>query len=224
MSARLGEGKGQPIEPFQCQHEPLRGYYAICGVNHQGTHFCCAIYCAMLIAAIVQRDFAPDYASIPPHGRWQHFNSGGRDRIAELLSSWPSNVDPSEQCRRLLDLFLVSVLLDAGAGTAWSYKSKQNGRTYKRSEGLAIASLEMFKDGLFSSNRVQPHQVDGAGLRELTVEKMAAGLQVTEQNPMAGLEGRANLLIGLADALNDLNLFGADARPGNMLGNSPLSS
>jgi hypothetical protein len=178
----------------------------------------------MLIAAVVQRDFAPDYASIPPHGRWQHFNSGGRDRIAELLSSWPSNVDPSEQCRRLLDLFLVSVLLDAGAGTAWSYKSKQNGRTYKRSEGLAIASLEMFKDGLFSSNRVQPHQVDGAGLRELTVEKMAAGLQVTEQNPMAGLEGRANLLIGLADALNDLNLFGADARPGNMLGNLPLSS
>lgn len=171
----------------------------------------------------MQRDFAPNYASIPPHGRWQHFNAGGRDRIAELLSSWPSKVDPSEQCRRLLDLFLVSVLLDAGAGTAWSYKSKQNGRTYKRSEGLAIASLEMFKDGLFSSDRTRPHQVDGAGLRELTVEKMAAGLQVTERNPMSGLEGRANLLIRLADALNDHTLFGADARPGNMLGNSPYS-
>ena len=80
----------------------------------------------------------------------------------------------------------------------------------------------MFKDGLFSSNRSQPHQVDGAGVRELTVEKMAAGLQVTEQNPMSGLEGRANLLIRLADALNDQNLLGADARPGNMLGNLPL--
>jgi hypothetical protein len=170
----------------------------------------------------VQRDFDPDYASIPPHGRWQHFNAGGRDRIAELSSSWPQEIDPSERCRRLIDLFLVSVLLDAGAGTAWSYKSKQNGRVYKRSEGLAIASLEMFKDGLFSSNKQQRHQVDAAGLRELTIEKMAAGLQVSEQNPMAGLEGRASLLIRLADALSNDTLFGADGRPGNMLGKSPL--
>jgi hypothetical protein len=171
----------------------------------------------------VQRDFDPDYASIPPHGRWQHFNAGGRDRIAELSSSWPQEIDPSERCRRLIDLFLVSVLLDAGAGTAWSYKSKQNGRVYKRSEGLAIASLEMFKDGLFSSNKQQRHQVDAAGLRELTIEKMAAGLQVSEQNPMAGLEGRASLLIRLADALSNDTLFGADGRPGNMLGKSPPS-
>lgn len=180
----------------------------------------CAPPCSMLMP--VQRDLDPDYASIPPHGRWQHFNAGGRDRIAELSSSWPQDVDPSERCRRLIDLFLVSVLLDAGAGTAWSYKSKQNGRVYKRSEGLAIASLEMFKDGLFSSNKQQRHQVDAGGLRELTIEKMAAGLQVSEQNPMAGLEGRASLLIRLADALSNDTLFGADGRPGNMLGKSPL--
>lgn len=167
---------------------------------------------------MVQRDFAPDYASIPPHGRWQHFNVGGRDRIGDLLSSWPSAIDPSERCRRLLDLFLVSVLLDAGAGTSWSYKSKQNGRTYRRSEGLAIASLEMFKAGTFSSNSSQPHQVDGEGLKKLTVEIMGAGLQVSETNPLAGLEGRANLLIRLSEALNNQQLFGADARPGNMLG------
>jgi hypothetical protein len=171
-----------------------------------------------------QRDFAPDYASIPPHGRWQHFNVGGRDRIGDLLSSWPSAIDPSERCRRLLDLFLVSVLLDAGAGTTWSYKSKENGRTYRRSEGLAIASLEMFKAGTFSSNSSQPHQVDGEGLKNLTVAIMGAGLQASESNPIAGLEGRANLLIRLADALNNQQLFGADARPGNMLGMSPLTT
>ena len=167
---------------------------------------------------VVQRDYAPDYASIPPHGRWQHFNVGGRDRIENLLASWPSTIDPSERCRRLLDLFLVSVLLDAGAGTSWSYKSRENGRTYRRSEGLAIASLEMFKAGTFSSNSSQPHQVDGEGLRTLTVEIMSAGLQVSESNPLAGLEGRANLLIRLSGALNNQQLFGADARPGNMLG------
>jgi hypothetical protein len=45
----------------------------------------------------------------------------------------------------LIDLFLVSVLLDAGAGMSWSFKSAENGRVYRRSEGLALASLEMFK-------------------------------------------------------------------------------
>lgn len=69
---------------------------------------------------------------------------GGRDRIAHLLSTW-ENVDSTEKCRRLIDLFLVSVLLDAGAGTQWSYKSTENGRIYRRSEGIAVASLEMFK-------------------------------------------------------------------------------
>ncbi len=135
-----------------------------------------------------------------------------------MMESWGVNVDPSEKCRRLLDLFLVSVLLDAGAGNSWSYKSKENGRTYRRSEGLAIASLEMFKAGIFSSNKTQPHQVDGEGLRTLTVEVMAKGLQISEQNPIAGLEWRTGLLIRLADALNNHALFGADARPGNMLG------
>lgn len=112
----------------------------------------------------------------------------------------------------------MSVLLDAGAGNNWTYKSKENGRVYKRSEGLAIASLEMFKSGLFSSNASQPHQVDGEGLRSLTVEDMSAGLQNSEQNPLAGLEGRTGLLIRLSNALNNQALFGSDARPGNMLG------
>ena len=94
-----------------------------------------------------QRDYAPDYASIPPHGRWQHFDVGGRPRIDQLMASWPSTVDNQERTRRLLDLFLVSVLLDAGAGTKWQYKSKESGRIYRRSEGLAVASLEMFKAG-----------------------------------------------------------------------------
>ena len=62
------------------------------------------------------------------------------------MDSWPASVDSTERCRRLIDLFLVSVLLDAGAGTQWSYKSKENGKLYRRSEGLAVASLEMFKE------------------------------------------------------------------------------
>lgn len=70
---------------------------------------------------------------------------GGRDRIAALLSAFGDDVDNSEKCRRMIDLYLVSVLLDAGVGTEWSYKSRENGRVYRRSEGTAVATLELFK-------------------------------------------------------------------------------
>lgn len=166
----------------------------------------------------LQRDFEGDYASIPPHGRWQHFEVGGRPRVTQLLQSWPTSIDNQERARRLIDLFLVSVLLDAGAGTKWSYKSKESGKVYSRSEGLAVASLEMFKAGAFSSDPSQPHQVDAAGLNKVTVETLAKGMQVSETNPMSGLEGRAGLLIRLACALQNTEIFGVDGRPGNMIG------
>ena len=60
------------------------------------------------------------YTSIPPHGRWQHFNVGGRQRLEQLIQSW-GNIDTQEKSRRLLDLFLISVLLDAGAGNVWKF-------------------------------------------------------------------------------------------------------
>lgn len=92
-----------------------------------------------------QRDYDAPFTNIPGHGRYQHFGVGGRDRIAHLLATWADEVDNTEKCKRLIDLFLVSVLLDAGAGTKWSYKSSENGRVYRRSEGIAVATLEMFK-------------------------------------------------------------------------------
>lgn len=169
------------------------------------------------VMAIIRRDFEGNYASIPPHGRWQHFEVGDRPRITQLLRSWPRAVDAQERTRRLVDLFLVSVLLDAGAGTKWSYKSKESGEIYKRSEGLAVASLEMFKTGIFSSDDAQPYQVDAKGLRKMTVESLAKGMQVSDKNPMSGLEGRAGLLMRLSQALENQEMFGKDGRPGNMI-------
>ncbi|OTA68107.1 DUF1688-domain-containing protein [Hypoxylon sp. EC38] len=170
------------------------------------------------VCGIIKRDFDPPFSSIPPHGRYQHFCVGGRDRVANLLATFPENVDSTEKCRRLVDLFLVSVLLDAGAGTGWSFKSAENGRIYRRSEGLAIASLEMFKAGLFSGNPSSKFQVDTEGLRKLTVEQLAKGMQSRPGNEVAGLEGRAQLLIRLGDALaKKTDYFGDDGRPGNMI-------
>jgi Protein of unknown function (DUF1688) len=172
------------------------------------------------VVSIIKRDFQGDYSSIPPHGRWQHFEVGGRPRITQMLQTWPTSIDNQERARRLVDLFLVSVLLDASAGTKWTYKSKESGKTYSRSEGLAVASLEMFKTGAFSSDEDQPHQVDAAGLKNVTVETLAKGMQVSDANPMSGLEGRAGLLMQLATALEKPDLFGDDGRPGNMIGES----
>lgn len=122
---------------------------------------CCYYFFYATTDLRTQRDYAPDYHTIPSHGRWQHFEIGGRPRVDQMMASWPSNVDTAEQTRRLIDLFLVSVLLDAGAGNRWQYKARDNGKFYRRSEGLAVASMDMFKDGLFSSNPGQKEQVDG---------------------------------------------------------------
>lgn len=134
------------------------------------------------------------------------------------MATWPSSINAQERCRRLIDLFVVSVLLDAGAGQKWQYKSKESGRFYRRSEGLAVASLEMYKTGMFSSNPENPFQVDAGGLKKLSGEQIARGLQASDLNPIHGLEGRTALLLRLGDALRNKEIFGADARPGNMLG------
>jgi len=134
------------------------------------------------------------------------------------MQQWPASCDKQERTRRLMDLFIVSVLLDAGAGNRWQYKSTETGRVYRRSEGLAVASLEMFRTGAFSSDVTQPYQVDGKALRRLTVETLALGLQVSDANRIEGLEGRAELLVRLGDALANETYFGRDARPGNLLG------
>ncbi|TFK31759.1 hypothetical protein BDQ12DRAFT_660073 [Crucibulum laeve] len=166
---------------------------------------------------IMKRDYA-DFSSINPHGRWRHLDAGV-DRIDPLVSKWASQgVDKKEESRRLVDLFVVSVLLDAGAGNAWSYKEASSGQTFTRSEGLGVASVHMFESGFFSSDPQQPYRVDAKGLEKVTPEKTAEIMQVSESNPMVGVEGRASLLYNLSTALKaSPQFFGADGRPGNVV-------
>lgn len=74
-----------------------------------------------------------------------------------------SNVgsDDRELCKRLIDLILVSVLLDAGAGNLWKYTEPGTDEAYSRSEGLAVASIHMFEAGFFSGDPNHPYRVDG---------------------------------------------------------------
>ncbi|CAG8445462.1 305_t:CDS:2 [Acaulospora morrowiae] len=170
---------------------------------------------------LIKRDYK-QISDIPPHGRWRHFEVGGKDRVQTLIEEWKIGCDTLEITRRLLDLFVVSVLLDAGAGNAWTYKEPETGNTYSRSEGLALASLYMFKSGAFSSSSSQPYQVDAHKLLNISVEDVRLAFQVDENNPLEGLEGRANLLSRLGHALESHPEFfksndNSPLRPGNLL-------
>lgn len=71
-------------------------------------------------------------------------------RLGKVLKQWEEQgLDGVERCRRLIDLFLVSVLLDAGAGDEWRYVEAEGGMVVERSEGLAVASFYMFLGGDF---------------------------------------------------------------------------
>lgn len=163
---------------------------------------------------LIERDYDSDASRIPPHGRWQHFNPG-HERLEPLIESWKKKDVPAEEiATRLVDLFVVSVLLDAGAGPTWKYTEK-DGESTGRSEGIAIASLDMFVTGLYGS----PDTVTGPGLSKLTLKQLSDGFQVSDTNPMDGLEGRWKLLVRLGEALSaSPDLFGSDARPGNLIG------
>jgi hypothetical protein len=127
--------------------------------------------------------------------------------------------DAAEMARSAFDLAIVSVLLDAGAGAQWRYEEGRTGEIYIRSEGLAVASFDMFVSGAFSSRPEDPFRVDADVLMTLTADDLASGFQVSPDNPLVGLEGRASLLnrLGRVIATNpDIFAQHDDARPGGL--------
>ena len=130
---------------------------------------------------------------IPFHARWRHFVLGGVDRWAQLSDAvtWP---DRAARARAEFDLAIVSVLLDAGAGAAWRYHDAVTGQAIGRSEGLAIASLDMFAGGLFSGDPHAPLRADADKLAQLPLAALTSAFRVSDANPLIGLEGRTDLL------------------------------
>ena len=156
----------------------------------------------------------PDLA-IPFHSRWRHFSVGGVDRW-QRLSRELAGADAAERARVRFDLAVTSVLLDAGAGPAWRYV-EPGGAEYARSEGLAVASFQLFRAGAFSSDPRRSFRTDAAALAALDEGAIAEGFQVSGANPLLGLEGRATLLRRLGMALTaSPKLFGMPGRFGNL--------
>jgi hypothetical protein len=168
------------------------------------------------VVATIRANY-PDLA-IPFHARWRHFSAGGFDRWASVVPMAPWT-DAAAMARAAFDLAIVSVLLDAGAGPAWRYREGRTGETYARSEGLAVASFDLFIGGAFSSRPDDPFRVDADALMALSAEELARGFQVGPDNPLVGLDGRANLLRRLGQVVAAApEVFGrADApRPGGL--------
>ncbi|MCF3939446.1 MULTISPECIES: URC4/urg3 family protein [Gordonia] len=173
-----------------------------------------ALPAAAARVAEVTRVRYPDL-DIPFHSRWRHFEAGGVDRTAMLRARLGD--DPAEQARALIDLAVVSVLLDAGAGPDWSYLEVTSGLRIGRSEGLAVAGWHAFVDGVFSGDPDHPLRVDAIGLSRLTVADLAHAFQVDADNPLVGLDGRVELLRRLATAMTaHPDVFGEQPRPGHL--------
>ena len=173
---------------------------------------------AALVAELTRARY-PDL-KIPYHSRWRHFEAGGIDRPGQLKRKL-QQASNEDLARARIDLALVAVLLDAGAGADWGYCEAAVGQRpaqrFSRSEGLGVASFHAFMDGLFSSDPAQPLRADADGLQAVTTARLEKAFQVTPKNLLVGLEGRAALLRRLGEAMQaQPEIFGQPARPGHL--------
>ena len=157
----------------------------------------------------------PDHA-IPYHSRWRHFDVGGANRLDSLDTSLKA-LSSLERCMAKIELTIISVLLDAGAGEVWQYSDPLTKRKYSRSEGLAIASLHGFGSMVFGP---KPFQVSSDALKKINIQNLSELFQVTPSNPLQGLAGRASLMNALGELVQELPVLhdANSLRLGNFMG------
>lgn len=143
--------------------------------------------------------------AVPFHARWRHFTIAGKDRYDAVVAALPD--DRSERLRAAFDVVITSVLLDAGAGADWRYRDSETGRLLGRSEGLALASLDMLAAGHLADDG-RRLRADAGALSRLDTEHLANVFQVSVNNPLEGLEGRAALLRRLGETVGSRSEFG----------------
>ncbi len=151
---------------------------------------------AAKLTAEVTRHAYPDL-TIPFHARWRHFKAGAPELPGDSSAG---------RARSALDLIIVSVLLDAGAGPEWRYRDERSGLTFARSEGLGVASQRMLEAGL----------IDPLELCSVDAATLARGFQVSHDNPLVGLEGRAALLRRLGARMSERSDLFPAGGPGDL--------
>jgi hypothetical protein len=166
---------------------------------------------ARAVADVTRRRYPS--LDIPYHSRWRHFAAGRVDRKGEFDRRL-KHLSADDKLRAEIDLAVISVLLDAGAGNAWSYREPGTVDDYARSEGLGIATFCAFLAGAFSASPGEPMRVDAAALTDMDAKTLGRWFQVRTDNPLLGLEGRTALLRRLGDVLETRpDQFGLTSRP-----------
>lgn len=105
---------------------------------------------AEFVADLIKKDYPNPSTDVPPHSRWRHFLPVGSVESSVIEPLRVAGGDEKVVVKALLDLFVISVLLDAGAGDKWKY-TRKGLEPVGRSEGLAMASMDIFMQGAFSS-------------------------------------------------------------------------
>lgn len=152
---------------------------------------------------------------IPYHSRWRHFHTADALVLEQQLLAALDGLDPLEAARVGFDLVIPSVLLDAGAGPHWTFLAPDADTAIGRSEGLGLASLDMFLDGAFSSDKSP--RTDAAGLSALTSQQLQLGFQVSDLNPLVGVDGRLALLHALGQTMSSRPDLFPTGRPGDLV-------
>ena len=154
---------------------------------------------------------------VPFHSRWRHFSVNGDDRWAAVADcpDWP---DRAALARAEFDLAIVSVFLDAGAGPSGA-TSMEDRISYRSLGRIGACELRHVHGWRFLGGSTEPLRVDADMLANLDVADLARGMQVTDDNPLVGLDGRADLLRRLGRLVaSKPDIFGSHdtPRPGGL--------
>ena len=154
---------------------------------------------AARFVADVTRERHPDLR-IPLHSRWRHFEGPDGDSRWDALAA-DAGLTGAERARSALELAVVSVLLDAGAGSAWRYRDELTGTEIGRSEGLAIATFDLYRRGTLSGDPAEPLRADAEALARMDRTAFARAFQLGDRNPLDGIGGRVRCLRALGRAV-----------------------
>ena len=163
------------------------------------------------LVAEVTRARHPDLR-IPLHSRWRHFERpDGFCRWNALAGG--AGLRGTERARCAVELAVVSVLLDAGAGNTWRYRDETTGERIGRSEGLALATFDLYRRGTLSSDPAQPLRVDARALARIDRAEFARAFQLDDGNSLSGIGGRVQCLRALGRAVAARTEFGPPNGP-----------
>jgi hypothetical protein len=120
---------------------------------------------ARRVAALTRERFAD--LKIPYHSRWRHFEAGGVDRKGEL-DALLAGRSAADVARARIDLTVVSVLLDAGAGAKWHFVERPEldalALPVHRQKGEDLLAMLGAATGVAKERATAPvPQADGAG-------------------------------------------------------------